>query len=209
MDIAFALYTHMTALDLTGPHETLAHLAGVDAHYLAARPGPVRCDSGLQITATGVFADLPRPDVIVVPGSGRWREVLEEQGELVDWLAAAYPHTTWMTSVCTGSTLLAKAGILTGRPATTHWGAREDLRALGAEVSNARVVVDGNVITAAGVSAGIDMGLTLVSRLWDDEAAQAAQLFLEYAPEPPFESGNLETAPPNVVQRLGSLLDLR
>jgi transcriptional regulator GlxA family with amidase domain len=206
MEIAFALYPGMTALDFTGPHETLVHIPGITARYLAARPGPVRCDSGLEVTATGVFGDLPRPEVIVVPGSGQWRRVLEEEVDLVAWLAAAHPHTAWTTSVCTGSTLLAKAGILDGRPATTHWAAREDLRALGAEVSTDRVVIGDRVITAAGVSAGIDMGLTLVARLRDDDTARAVQLFIEYAPEPPFDSGTLETAPPSVVQRLTTLL---
>ncbi|MFC4562274.1 DJ-1/PfpI family protein [Nocardiopsis mangrovi] len=206
MDIAFALYPGMTLLDMTGPHEVLAHVPGVDCHYIAARTGPLACDTGFQVTATAAFADVPRPDVIVVPGSGEFARVLEDETELVDWLAAAHPSATWTTSVCTGSTLLAKAGILTGRAATTHWGARDLLGELGAEVSTDRVVVDGDVITAAGVSAGIDMGLTLAARLWGEETARAIQLFIEYAPEPPFTPVGAEDAGPEMVEALDRIL---
>ncbi|MBB4934467.1 transcriptional regulator GlxA family with amidase domain [Lipingzhangella halophila] len=206
MDIAFAMYPGMTVLDLTGPHEILAHHPEAAVHYLAATPGPVRCDSGMEVTATGTFGDVPSPDVIVVPGSSQWRRALEEQRELVAWLALAHPSASWTTSVCTGSTLLAKAGILSGRTATTHWGVRDVLGGLGAEVSTERVVVDGDVITAAGVSAGIDMGLVLAARLWGENTARAIQLFVEYAPEPPFDSGNPETAPPEMLDQVARLL---
>ena len=206
MDIAFALYPGMTALDFIGPYEMLSHVPGVTCHYLAARPGPVACDTGLQVTATTAFADLPRPDVIVVPGSGLWEQVLEREDALVAWLAAAHPTATWTTSVCTGSTLLAAAGILTGRPATTHWAVRDHLAGQGARVSTDRVVVDGDVITAAGVSAGLDMGLVVAARLWGDLRAQSIQLFVEYAPQPPFSAGSLETAPPEVLAELGRMM---
>ncbi|MFC3997539.1 DJ-1/PfpI family protein [Nocardiopsis sediminis] len=206
MDIAFALYPGMTLLDMTGPHEVLAHHPEVTCHYLATRPGPLATDTGFQVTATAAFSDLPRPDVIVVPGGGGYARALEEETELVDWLAAAHPSAAWTTSVCTGSTLLAKAGILTGRPATTHWGARDVLGGLGAQVSTDRVVVDGDVITAAGVSAGIDMGLTLAERLWGLETARAIQLFIEYAPEPPFTPVASEEAGPEMVEALDRIL---
>lgn len=205
MDIAFALYPGMTLLDFIGPHETLAHHRDVTAHYLAARPGPVPADTGLAVTATGTFADLPRPDIIVVPGSGQWQRVLDDESELVAWLAAAHGTATWTTSVCTGSTLLAKAGILTGRPATTHWAVRDTLAGLGAKVSTDRVVVDGDVITAAGVSAGIDMGLALAAKLWGETTARAIQLLIEYAPEPPFDSGSFEGADPEVVAEVARM----
>lgn len=200
MDVAFVLYERMTALDLVGPYDMLAPHPEINAHFVAARRGPVRADAGLELNATSTFDDLPRPDVIVVPGSGYWRAVLEENDALVDWLAAAHPNTTWTTSVCTGSTLLAKAGILAGRPATTHWLARELLEELGAVVSTDRVVIDGDVMTAAGVSAGLDMGLTLTSRLFDDARAMLIQLVTEYDPQPPFAAGSAEKAPPEIVE---------
>jgi transcriptional regulator GlxA family with amidase domain len=123
---------------------------------------------------------------------------------LVDWLASAHTTATWTTSVCTGSTLLAKAGILDGRPATTHWGARDLLASLGAVVRHERVVRDGSVITGAGVSAGIDMGLTLAAELWGEETARAIQLFLEYDPQPPFDSGSPEKASPETLATLAT-----
>lgn len=189
VDIAFVLYDNLTALDLVGPYETLAGHRSVTPRFVADRTGPVRADSGLTLYADTVFEDLPSPDVVVVPGSSHWSAALR-RGPLLDWLAAVHPGTTWTTSVCTGSLLLAKAGLLTGRPATTHWGARDTLAGLGAEVSEARVVVDGRIITAAGVSAGIDMGLTLAARLWGEDTARVAQLMLEYDPRPPFDAGS-------------------
>ncbi|KAB2350897.1 DJ-1/PfpI family protein [Actinomadura rudentiformis] len=200
MDVAFVLYEKLTALDLVGPYDMLAPHPEVNAHFVGARRGPVRADSGLELNATSTFDDLPRPDVIVVPGSSQWTAVLEENDALVEWLASAHPNTTWTTSVCTGSTLLAKAGILAGRPATTHWLARELLEELGAVVSTERVVVDGKVMTAAGVSSGLDMGLTLTSRLFDDARAMLIQLLAEYDPQPPFDAGSVEKAPAEIVE---------
>ncbi|MFG1998555.1 DJ-1/PfpI family protein [Spirillospora sp. NPDC048911] len=200
MDAAFVLYDRMTALDLVGPYEMLAQHPEINAHFVGARRGPVRADAGLELNATTTFDELPQPDLIVVPGSGFWSAVLEENDALVAWLAAAHPNATWTTSVCTGATLLAKAGILAGRPATTHWLARDLLGELGAVVSTDRVVVDGDVMTAAGVSAGLDMGLTLVARLFDEAQAMVVQLFTEYDPQPPFNAGSAEKAPAEVVE---------
>lgn len=198
MDVAFVLYPHMTALDLVGPYETLSGHPDVTPHFVAARVGKITCDSGMGLHADEAFADVTAPDMIVVPGSSHWRGALDDR-ELTDWIAAVHPRTNWTTSVCTGSTLLAKAGVLTGRPATTHWMAREVLGELGAVVSTDRVVIDGNVITAAGVSAGIDMGLTLAATLWGPETAQLIQLAIEYDPQPPFDAGSPDTAPPEIV----------
>lgn len=198
MDAAFVLYPNMTALDLIGPYDAIAGMPDVKPHFVAARPGPVRCDAGLVIQADTGFDELPRPDLIVVPGGSAWETTLDDE-PLVAWLAAAHPTATWTTSVCTGATLLAKAGVLTGRPATTHWLARDLLAELGAVVSTERVVVDGDVITAAGVSAGIDMALTLIAKLWGEERAQLVQLMFEYDPRPPFNAGSPETAPPQIV----------
>ncbi len=198
MDLAFVLYPNLTALDLIGPYEVLGHQEGVTAHFVAATREPVTADAGLIITPTATFDELDRADVIVVPGSGAWQETLAD-GTVAAWLRKVHPTATWTTSVCTGSTLLAAAGILDGRPATTHWAVRDALAARGAVVSTDRVVRDGNVVTAAGVSAGIDMALTLVGLIWGDDRAKFTQLVIEYAPEPPYDAGSPETAPADMV----------
>ncbi|QFZ21751.1 DJ-1/PfpI family protein [Saccharothrix syringae] len=200
MDVVFVLYPGMTALDLVGPYEVLAPQPEVTARFAAATPDPVRCDAGLVLAPTTTFDEVDRADVLVVPGSGRWGEVLDAD-VVAPWLRRVHPTATWTTSVCSGSTLLASAGILDGRPATTHWAVRDELAALGAEVRTDRVVVDGSVITAAGVSAGIDMALTLVGLLWGDDRARFTQLLLEYDPRPPHRAGSPETAPPALVER--------
>jgi transcriptional regulator GlxA family with amidase domain len=198
MDVAFVLYPRMTALDLVGPYEVLGHQPEVTAHFVAASPEPVRTDAGLTIVPTTTFDALDRADVVVVPGGAGWAEVLAE-GVVAAWLREVHPTATWTTSVCSGSTLLAQAGILDGRPATTHWALRDELAALGAVVSTERVVVDGSVVTGAGVSAGIDMALTLVGRIWGDERARFTQLVIEYDPDPPYRTGSPERAPAELV----------
>jgi transcriptional regulator GlxA family with amidase domain len=198
VDAVFVLYDRMTALDLVGPYEVLAAHPAVTPHFVAARPGKVRCDNGLTLHADTGFAGAPDPDLIVVPGSSHWRAALDDE-EMVGWLAAAHPLATWTASVCTGSTLLAKAGILTGRRATCHWAVRDTLADYGVQPVAERVVVDGDVITGAGVSAGIDMALTLAATLWGEEVAKTIQLGLEYDPQPPFRSGSPEQADPRTV----------
>jgi transcriptional regulator GlxA family with amidase domain len=205
MDIAFVLYPNMTGLDLIGPYDVLAPQEGVTAHFVAETPDPVRADNGLVLVPTTTFAEMDRADVVVVPGGGGWQEVLAA-GVVAQWLREVHPTTTWTTSVCTGSTLLAAAGILDGRPATTHWAVREVLARQGAEVRTDRVVRDGDVITAAGVSAGIDMALTLVGLIWGDDRAKFTQLVIEYAPEPPYGTGSPETAPAELVAFARSIL---
>jgi transcriptional regulator GlxA family with amidase domain len=199
MDIAFVLYDGMTALDLIGPYEVLASHPEVTAHFVADRLGPVPCDSGAILHATRTFAELSSTDVIVVGGSSRWRPALEHK-EMITWLAET--PATWKTSVCTGSTLLAAAGLLQGRPATTHWAIFDHLAGQGAIATRERVVVvpDAHVITAAGVSAGIDMALSLAAEMWDETTAMALQLGIEYDPEPPFDAGSPRTAPPEIVE---------
>jgi transcriptional regulator GlxA family with amidase domain len=198
MDVAFVLYPKMTALDLVGPYEVLGHQPEVTVHFVAASPEPVVTDAGLAIVPTTTFAALDRADVIVVPGGSGWAEVLAE-GVVAAWLRDVHPTATWTTSVCSGSTLLAQAGILAGRPATTHWALRDELAALGAVVATDRVVVDGSVVTGAGVSAGIDMALTLVGRIWGDERARFTQLLIEYDPDPPYRAGSPEQASAELV----------
>ena len=199
MQVAHLLYDRFTALDIVGPHDVLGRLPGVEPVFVAERPGPVRNDSGtMAIVADRALEEVPAPDVIVVPGGFGTRLLLERE-PLLAWLAQAHRTSTWTTSVCTGSLLLAAAGLLDGVPATTHWLARERLASLGAQVVNERVVHDGRIVTAAGVSSGIDMALRLVELMAGPEAAQAIQLGIEYDPAPPSDAGSPETAPAAIV----------
>jgi transcriptional regulator GlxA family with amidase domain len=198
MDIAFVAYPEMTALDLVGPYEVLAGHPTVRPSVVAARPGAVRCDAGLVVEATKGFDEMLAADVVVVPGSQRWRRALDDAA-LLAWLATAYRNARWTLSVCTGSTLLAAAGVLVGRPATTHWAAREDLARLGALVRTDRVVIDDDVVSAAGASAGIDGALSLAALLWNAATAATLQLALEYDPMPPFDAGSPDKAGPAAV----------
>jgi transcriptional regulator GlxA family with amidase domain len=201
MQIALALYPGFTALDIVGPFQTLVDVPGVEACFVAEQAGPVTDHTGrLAFVATHAFADVTAPEVIVVPGG-----MVEPSGSddpTVHWIRAVHPTTTWTTSVCTGSLFLAAAGVLDGVDATGHWAAMDRLAALGACPTGARVVERGKVITAAGVSAGIDMGLTLVGRMFGDDMARAIQLAIEYDPQPPFDAG----APDKVEPELRELV---
>jgi transcriptional regulator GlxA family with amidase domain len=189
MQIAFVLYPQFTGLDIIGPFQTLADLPGVEALFVAETKGPVVDHTGrLSIVATASFDEVTAPDVIVVPGGFGDREASPDH-PVVRWIRAVHPTTTFTTSVCTGSIFLALAGVLDGLDATTHWAAYGRLRALGATPTEERVVQRGKVITAAGVSSGIDMGLTLAAELFDEESAKIVQLAIEYDPQPPFDSG--------------------
>jgi putative intracellular protease/amidase len=199
MQIAILLYDRFTALDAVGPYEVLSRLPGAETVFVAERTGPVTADVGsLSIVATATLEQTPRPDVLMVPG-GPGTMALLSDGPVHDWLRAADKTSTWTTSVCTGSLILAAAGLLTGRKATTHWMFADQLPAYGATPAEERVVIDGKYVTAAGVSAGIDMALTLAGRSAGDEVAQAIQLFIEYAPEPPYQSGSPASAPTAVL----------
>lgn len=207
MEIAIPLYDQMTALDAIGPYEALNRIPGSRVRFVGAAIGEVRTDTGmLGLTVDAALEDVTRPDVVVVPGGIGSRAVAEDE-RWIAWAREAHAHTTWTTSVCTGALLLGAAGILDGLRATTHWSSVALLGEYGAEpVSDERVVEDGKVITAAGVSAGIDMGLTLAARLAGEDVARAAQLMLEYAPEPPFDGGTLATTPPAALERLPEML---
>lgn len=171
---------------------------------MAEQAGPVRTDNGqLALTAAKTFADVPHPDVVVVPG-GPGQTVQMTNAALLDWIRAADATSTWTTSVCTGSLLLAAAGLLGGRRATSHWLALDELRGFGVEPTGDRVVLDGKYVTAAGVSAGIDMGLTLIGRISGDAVAQAVQLGIEYDPQPPYDAGSPQKAPAEIVGLLRS-----
>ncbi|GAA4981987.1 DJ-1/PfpI family protein [Streptomyces hyderabadensis] len=200
MQIAILLFDRFTALDAVGPYETLGRLPDAKTVFVAERTGPVRTDTGnLAITADRTLADTPSPDIVVVPG-GPGQDPQMENGALLDWLRTADATSTWTTSVCTGSLLLAAAGLLEGRRATSHWLALDHLKRFGAEPTVERVVTDGKYVTAAGVSSGIDMGLTLLGRIAGDEHAQAVQLLTEYDPQPPYDAGSPAKAPAHLVE---------
>ncbi|MEU5724590.1 DJ-1/PfpI family protein [Micromonospora sp. NPDC047738] len=219
MQIAILLFDRFTALDAVGPYEVLGRLPGARTVFVAsddassARPAPrtdlepspaglVTTDVGsLALAATATLAEVTRPDVLVVPG-GPGQIARMTDARLLDWLRTVDATTTWTTSVCTGSLLLAAAGLLTGRRATSHWLALDQLPAFGAEPTAERVVVDGKYVTAAGVSAGVDMALTLAGRIAGDGVAQSLQLGIEYDPQPPYAAGSPRTAPAPVVAAL-------
>lgn len=200
MRFAFLIFDKLTALDAIGPYEVLSRLPGAELSFVAAERGPKRTDTGaLALTADLALAELPAPEVILVPGGEGNRPLLRDE-EVLDWLRAAHETSTWTTSVCTGSLVLGAAGALEGRRATSHWAYRERLREFGAEPVAERVVVDGKVVTAAGVSAGIDMALALAAEISGPEIAQAIQLAIEYDPAPPFDTGSPERAPDALVE---------
>lgn len=204
MQIAIVLFDRFTALDAVGPYETLGRLPDAETVFVAERTGPVRTDTGaLAITADRTLADVPHPDIVVVPG-GPGQTPQMGNDALLDWLRAADAASTWTTSVCTGSLLLAAAGLLEGRRATSHWLALDHLRRYGAEPTGERVVTDGKYVTAAGVSSGIDMGLTLLGRIAGDAHAQAVQLLTEYDPQPPYDAGSPRKAPAHIVEEFRS-----
>jgi putative intracellular protease/amidase len=202
MDIAILLYDRLTALDAIGPYEVLSRLPGAKVTFVAAEAGPVRTDNGmLTLLAERSFNQVPAPEIVLVPGGPG--EVAARAGEpVLGWLRKVHETSTWTTSVCTGSLILAAAGLLEGRRATSHWLALEELGRLGARPVSERVVFDGRLVTAAGVSAGIDMALALAARIAGDEVAQAIQLGIEYDPQPPFDAGSPEKAPPPIVKLL-------
>jgi putative intracellular protease/amidase len=202
MDIAIPLFDGITALDAIGPYEVLSRLPGARVRFVAVTPGPHRTDNRqLALVADESLPAVPHPEVIVVPG-GFGTRALMRPNPLLDWIGAAHATSQWTTSVCTGSLLLGAAGILRGLEATTHWLQLDALRDLGALPTLRRVVEQGKVITAAGVSSGIDMALTLAARIAGEEIAQAIQLGIEYDPQPPFRAGSPETAPPQVVEKV-------
>ena len=201
MQIVIALFDRFTALDAVGPHQVLHHLPDAEVIFAAERVRAV-CDESRTLTlqAQASYADVPRPDIVVVPG-GPGEAAQKTAGPLQDWLIEADKTSTWTTSVCTGSLILAGAGLLKDRKATTYWLAHEELRHLGAiPQPGERYVFDGKYVTAAGVSAGIDMALALAGRVAGDEVAKRIQLGIEYDPHPPYQSGSPAAAKPEIVE---------
>jgi len=208
MDAAIPIFDRITALDAVGPYEVLSRLPGAAVTFVAIEPGPKRTENGmLALTADRALVDLPHPDVIVVPGGFGTRALLGEE-RILAWLREAHAHSTWTTSVCTGSLLLAAAGILDGLEATTHWMAMDVLAEQGAIPVSRRIVEQGKVMTAAGVSAGIDMALLLASRIAGERLARGIQLGIEYDPDPPFPGGSPASSPPEIVDLVRRHLEL-
>lgn len=205
MHVVFALYEAVTALDLVGPYQVFSMAPNTRVTLAASEAGPKRTDSGMVIHAERALRDVIDADLIVVPGTGQPNVPLADEG-LIGWLRTQGPKAKWTCSVCTGSLLLGAAGLLRGRRATTHWLAHNALREFGAEPVHERVVFDGNVVTGAGVSAGIDMALSVLARVADDDTARAVQLGIEYDPQPPFQSGSVQRAEPHVVELATRLL---
>lgn len=205
MKIAILLYEGFTALDAIGPYEVLRSVPGWEVEFVAKQRGEVRTDSGaLGVTADRSIAEVADPEIVLVPGGPGSRPLMEDE-ETLAWLRQVDAGTKWTTSVCTGSLVLAAAGLLEGRRATGHWAFLEPLQEHGAEPVRGRYVEDGKVITAAGVSAGIDMALYLVGREASPELAQAVQLGIEYDPRPPYDAGSPEKAPAPIVELVAGI----
>lgn len=193
--IAILLYPGFTALDFIGPYEVLRNLPDTEIRFVWHEPGPIAADSAvLLIGATHSFAETPAPDLVLIPGGMSTFEHARDE-VVLDWVRRAHESAAWTASVCSGSLILAAAGVLRGKRATSHWMVVPMLRTFGVTpVSDERIVHQGDVVTAAGVSAGIDLGLWLAGRLGGDARAQAIQLAIEYDPQPPFDSGHLSKA---------------
>ncbi len=204
MKIACVLFPRVTALDIVGPYEVLQRLPGAAVTFVGHHRGEIRTENGfLGLTVDATFDEMVSPDVVIVPGGVGTRELLDDQ-PLLNWIRSVHTTSTFTTSVCTGSLVLAAAGLLVGLSATTHWSTYAELEKLGALPTSQRVVehLDQRIITAAGVSSGIDMALRLSELLVDRVAAQAMQLGIEYDPQPPFDMGHPDKASQEVVARL-------
>jgi transcriptional regulator GlxA family with amidase domain len=208
MQIAIFLFDEVTALDAVGPYEVLSRLPGASTVFVGERLGEVRTDIGsLGLTVDATLEEVTAPDVLLVPG-GIGQQQHMKDGLVHDWVRAVDAGTTWTTAVCTGSLILAAAGLLEGRRATSHWVRRDDLRGFGAVPTAERVVFDGKYVTAGGVSAGIDMALALAGRAAGKRTAEKIQCGIEYDPRPPYDAGSPEKADPAVVAELLTYKDV-
>jgi putative intracellular protease/amidase len=205
MDIAVLLYDGFTALDCIGPYDVLRNL-GAQVTFVADERGEVRADSKmLGITADRSIDEVPSPDMLLIPGGFGTRKQMHNE-PVLEWIRAVHAHSQWTTSVCTGSLLLGAAGLLVGLDATTHWASKELLESTGARYTEQRIVRNGKIVTAAGVSAGIDMGLYLAREIAGDQAAMAIQLGIEYDPQPPFDCGAPSKATPELIEFVGAMM---
>jgi transcriptional regulator GlxA family with amidase domain len=207
VQVAIGLYEGFTALDVIGPYQVLSNVPGTEVRFCAAQAGIVKDDNGLlRVDVEHSFDDIPSPEILLVGGGLSTRRYARDGEPIVEWIRAAHPDTTYTTSVCTGSLLLGAAGVLDGLRATSHWFAYDHLRKFGAEATEQRVVWEGKVVTAAGVSAGIDLALTLVGTMHGDEVAQAVQLGIEYDPQPPYDAGAPSKAPAPIRELVEAIM---
>jgi cyclohexyl-isocyanide hydratase len=198
ISVAFLLFPNVTQLDLTGPAQVLSRLGNVTLDLVWKDRSPVTTDAGFAIVPTATFADVPRADILCIPGGMGVTDVIADDVAMA-WVRSVGAEARWVTSVCTGSLILGAAGLLEGYCAATHWSWREYLAMFGAEMVPERVVVDRNRVTGGGVTAGIDFALTLMAEVRSAEFAKAVQLSLEYNPAPPFNAGSPEKAGPDLV----------
>lgn len=200
MKIAILIFDKLTALDAIGPYEVLRSVPGWEVKFVGPEKGPIRADSGaLGLSADFGIDEVSEADIVLVPGGEGNRPLMQDEAVL-SWLRRIDEGTKWTTSVCTGSLVLGAAGLLEGKRATSHWAFLEQLRDFGADPVGGRYVQDGKIVTAAGVSAGIDMALHLVGQEVGPEVAQAVQLGIEYDPQPPFDAGSPAKAPDRIVE---------
>jgi cyclohexyl-isocyanide hydratase len=203
IEIGLLLFPRLTQLDMTGPFEVFARIPGAKVHVLWKRIEPVISDTGLALMPTAAFAECPRLDVICVPGGPGVNAMMQDE-EVLEFLRSKAGHAKFVTSVCTGALILGAAGLLQGYRAATHWSSMEFLKEFGATPEFARVCIDRNRVTGGGVTAGIDFGLFLASKLTDQQTAEKIQLTIEYNPAPPFHAGSPETAPPGILEQYRS-----
>jgi len=199
MQIAILLFDEITVLDAVGPYEVLSRIPGATVTWVASTPGLKKAKGGLSLMADHQLDDVARPQIILLPGGSGVDEVMKDSS-VIRWIRTAHETSLFTTAVCTGTLVLGAAGLLKGLTATTHWNYRERLSEFGAEVRSERVVRDGKIVTAAGVSAGLDMALRLVQWMAGGKVAQAIQLGIEYDPAPPFDAGSPDKAPPEIVE---------
>lgn len=201
MQITFLFYDGMTALDAIGPHEVFCRLPNASVKRVAKVPGKINTCSGVILHADYAISDVLTSDILLIPGAGN-ATTLQENPDTLDWIRSIHAGTAWTTSVCTGSLILGAAGILSGIKATSHWAVLDRLKKWGAHPTQERVVESGKIVTAAGVSAGIDMALTLAAKIAGEKVAKTLQLGIEYDPEPPFDSGSPNKADPELREAL-------
>ena len=206
MKIAILAYDRMTALDAVGPYEVLCRIPDAMVYFVAETPGPIRTDthgfhSHFALIADARLEDVPNPDIIVIPGGSTGTTAVMQSERTLQWLRTAHVTSQWTTSVCTGAFILGAAGLLQGLHATTHWGSKDYLPQVGATYVAERFVRQGKIITAAGVSAGIDMALYIAAQIGSEELAQALQLAIEYDPQPPYTTGAFAHCSPEIIAR--------
>jgi cyclohexyl-isocyanide hydratase len=196
--IGMLIFPRLTQLDMTGPYEVLARLPNTKVHLISHTLAPITTDRGMQILPNMTYADCPQLDVVMVPGGPGQQDLMEDE-VVLEFLRRQARGTKYVTSVCTGSLVLGAAGLLKGKRATSHWAALEHLKALGAVPVSEKVVVDGNIVTGAGVTSGIDFALKLGMILEGEAAAREVQLQIEYDPAPPFDAGSPQKAAAETV----------